>query len=460
MRTSLLITLVPILVLFAACAGKGAKCGDGVQDSGELCDDGNKVNGDGCSSVCRIEGWCGNAVCEEGEAHTCPTDCPICGNGQCDDTESVASCTVDCYCTNGTCDEGESTAICPQDCPAVAVCGDGFCELDESISTCLADCYCTNGTCDPGETETTCPQDCGANPCGDGTCTPAESLTSCPADCYCTNGTCDSGENATICPQDCTTPPTCGNGQLDGQEPCDGNNLGGRTCLSQGFDGGTLTCNTNCTLNTAGCTSSTGCTIVPQSGCPNGQKCTVDTASANRCNTAGVLGDGEPCGVDADCAAGLGCAALPGTSGGICRRFCRGSYYDTSDCNDGPGSVCFYSVADGFGVTLSGLFQCTVHCDLVTGSGCGAGMTCTLLLLDRDGDQYKETDSTECFSNSDPYIFCGGSSPCPTGSMCYEGSCYRWCSSANTAVCTSMGLLCNSFDPQLFIGAVEYGLCL
>jgi len=416
MRTSRLLIILPLLLLLAACAGKGAKCGDGVQDSDEQCDDGNRVNGDGCSSICRYEGWCGNRICEVGEAHTCPTDCPICGNGQCDANESVASCTVDCY--------------------------------------------CTNGTCDPGETETTCPQDCGANPCGDGVCAASESLSSCPTDCYCTNGTCDTGENATICPQDCTTPPTCGNGALDTGEACDGNNLGGKTCATQGFTGGTLSCNANCTLNTAGCTSSTGCTIVPQSGCQGGQKCTVDTASANRCITAGILGDGEICTADAECAAGLGCASLQGTTVGICRRFCRGTSFDTTDCNDGAGSVCYYSVADMNSVTIAGLFQCTVHCDLVTGSGCGAGMTCNLLLLDRDGDNYKETDSTECISTSNPANYCSGYSPCPNGYMCFEGSCYRWCSSLNTTVCTSIGMQCNSFDPPLYIGAVQYGLCL
>ncbi len=39
---------------------------------------------------------------------------------------------------------------------------------------------------------------------------------------------------------------TCGNDEIEGTETCDGTDLGGETCASQGFDGGTLSCNANC----------------------------------------------------------------------------------------------------------------------------------------------------------------------------------------------------------------------
>jgi hypothetical protein len=47
----------------------------------------------------------------------------------------------------------------------------------------------------------------------------------------------------------------CGNGNIDSGEECDGSNLGGQTCASRGYAGGTLTCNSNCTFNTSQCTS-------------------------------------------------------------------------------------------------------------------------------------------------------------------------------------------------------------
>ena len=45
----------------------------------------------------------------------------------------------------------------------------------------------------------------------------------------------------------------CGNGVIDQGEECDGANLAGQTCLTRGFSSGTLTCNSNCTINTSQC---------------------------------------------------------------------------------------------------------------------------------------------------------------------------------------------------------------
>ncbi len=57
----------------------------------------------------------------------------------------------------------------------------------------------------------------------------------------------------------CMTAPTCGNGSLDPGEGCDGASLGGKTCQTEGFDSGTLSCNADCTLNTSQCQSDPGC---------------------------------------------------------------------------------------------------------------------------------------------------------------------------------------------------------
>lgn len=47
---------------------------------------------------------------------------------------------------------------------------------------------------------------------------------------------------------------TCGNGVTDGSDVCDGDDLGGQTCQSLGFDSGTLSCENNCrALDTSGC---------------------------------------------------------------------------------------------------------------------------------------------------------------------------------------------------------------
>lgn len=51
----------------------------------------------------------------------------------------------------------------------------------------------------------------------------------------------------------CAPPPSCGNGQIDPGEQCDGSNLNGQTCVTLGHDGGTLSC-TSCAFNEAACT--------------------------------------------------------------------------------------------------------------------------------------------------------------------------------------------------------------
>ena len=45
----------------------------------------------------------------------------------------------------------------------------------------------------------------------------------------------------------------CGDGIIEAGEQCDGANLGAASCASNGFSGGTLSCNSNCTINTSSC---------------------------------------------------------------------------------------------------------------------------------------------------------------------------------------------------------------
>ena len=48
--------------------------------------------------------------------------------------------------------------------------------------------------------------------------------------------------------------PFCGNGKLESViEPCDGALMGAASCKGEGFDGGTLGCKADCTLDTSGC---------------------------------------------------------------------------------------------------------------------------------------------------------------------------------------------------------------
>ena len=52
----------------------------------------------------------------------------------------------------------------------------------------------------------------------------------------------------------CGGPPgSCGNGNRQGQEQCDTNDLNGATCESLGFLSGTLTCAAQCGFDVSGC---------------------------------------------------------------------------------------------------------------------------------------------------------------------------------------------------------------
>lgn len=55
-----------------------------------------------------------------------------------------------------------------------------------------------------------------------------------------------------------TASPVCGNGVIESGEQCDGADLGGQSCMTRGFFGGSLSCNSNCTFNTSSCTSGGG----------------------------------------------------------------------------------------------------------------------------------------------------------------------------------------------------------
>lgn len=55
-----------------------------------------------------------------------------------------------------------------------------------------------------------------------------------------------------------TTTPVCGNNLREAPEVCDGTDLAGQTCVSQGFGGGTLSCNAGCSAFVT-----TACTVAP-----------------------------------------------------------------------------------------------------------------------------------------------------------------------------------------------------
>ncbi|MGY4884829.1 MAG: DUF4215 domain-containing protein [Nanobdellota archaeon] len=134
----------------------------------------------------------------------------------------------------------------------IAEISDGSDSLKSDALEVLENTGCWDGICGDGENCNNCPDDC-KSCCGNGICDSNECIT-CPGDCSdceipCGNGICESelGENCNNC-ADCPLcpPENCGNGNIDSGEVCDGANLGGETCISQGYGGGDLKCAWNC----------------------------------------------------------------------------------------------------------------------------------------------------------------------------------------------------------------------
>jgi hypothetical protein len=208
-------------------------------------------------------------------------------------------------------DEGFTTfsSFTTQPTTTMTTLGDG----DGDAETSSSDNGDGDGDTNPGDGDgDTDPSD-GGDVCGDGVVGPTESCDGSEL----AGETCMSQgfEGGTLgCSVDCNdfdvagcTSSSCGNGVIDMSELCDGPQLNGQTCASVGFAGGELACNPNClSFNVSGC---------------------VEAACGN-----GVIEQGETC--DGNNLNGQSCASQ-GYAGGslVCNGSCTG--YEITGCNDG-----------------------------------------------------------------------------------------------------------------------------
>ncbi|HEY0840561.1 MAG TPA: DUF4215 domain-containing protein [Vulgatibacter sp.] len=254
----------------------GSPCGDGHVDPWEECDDGeanSDVTPDACRTDCRTA-WCGDGVvdddedCDDGDGNSdtapgaCRTSCRAadCGDGVVDPDEA---------CDDGADNSDARPDACRSDCRA-AWCGDGVVDEDER---------CDHGDANSDTQANACRTSCEPATCGDGVldsfefCDDGDANSdtepnACRTDCrraWCGDGvvdqdeSCDDGEgNDDTEPGACRTNCTrgfCGDGILNDGEECDGTDLGGATCVTQGFSlGGVLSCRSaRCTLDTSRC---------------------------------------------------------------------------------------------------------------------------------------------------------------------------------------------------------------
>ena len=214
----------------------------------------------------------------------------------------------------------------------------------------------------------------------------------------------------------CTSPAVCGDGVIEGNEACDGDNLGGETCESQGFEGGTLLCATDCSgFDTSGCTG-------------------VEA----ECGNDIIEGD-EAC--DGSDLAGETCESM-GYDGGtlLCMADCSGFY--TGDCTSLPqcgnntveeGEVC--DGTDLGGQTCVGLgfdggdLSCRADCSGFDTSKCTSSAVCG----DNTAEGGEVCDGTDLKGET-----CEG--------LGYDGgtlSCRGDCTGFDTSLCTSSAVCGN-----------------
>jgi cysteine-rich repeat protein len=198
---------------FVTTACTNSMCGNGAVNTGEDCD-GAMLGGHTCSTY----GFASGTLTCRADCTANTSACTNCGNAMIDGAEQCDGANLNSQ-TCATQGFSAGTLSCSTGCTfvttacTVAACGNGVVDAGE--------------TCDDHNT--------GA---GDG----------CSATC-----TIEAGFTCTGAPSNCTA--TCGDNMIHGTEVCDGTNLNGQTCLTQGFaSGGTLTC-TACHFVTTACSA-------------------------------------------------------------------------------------------------------------------------------------------------------------------------------------------------------------
>ena len=232
--TRYVLAVLLILVVSPACSDDEEApvldpqeiCGNGVIEGDQVCDD-QDLGGMSCEDLGYASGTLGcMSNCRAYDVSQCGTP-ESCGTGQIDDNEICdgedlggASCEDLGY--------GPGELACESNCLAF------------DISGCSTSDSCGSGQIDDGEV---CDgEDLGGASCEDLGYGAGE--LACESNClaFDTSG--------------CGASDTCGSGQIDDGEVCDGQNLGGASCEDFGFTGGDLECLEDCSgFDTAACTT-------------------------------------------------------------------------------------------------------------------------------------------------------------------------------------------------------------
>lgn len=227
----------------------------------------------------------------------------------------------------------------------------------------------------------------------------------------------------------------CGDGKIAGSEVCDGTDLGGRTCTTEGFSAGKLACSSSCAVDTSGCCND-GCVNVGDTSC-EGNVLMECAEAANGCRTW-IKGD--------DCAAtGKTCDSSSGTA--VCKSTSCQDACTTSGKTQCNGTAIEFCTAGPDGCKLwakasdcadksqscddsSGTAQCSGSCV----DACKAGeLKCSGNVLQEcaaTGGCLGWVTKTDCSAS-------GGVCSTASGTAACDSSCPAKCSKENLQICTN-----------------------
>ncbi len=223
---------------------------------------------------------------------------------------------------------------------------------------------------------------------------------------------------------------------------------GGQISINDGKrpDSGSTTMNGD--KGTDGGSVITGCTLVPQAGCPSGKACDVADLATGSTTCRDVVSpgtEGDTCTTAKECEPGYTCIGSASTA--ACVRFCK----DHSQCV-APGGVCTENIDT--------ITYCTANCDPLTSAGCPGDWGCH---FEYDGGLARY------YTNCVPSGPGGQGAACITDHDCQQNfscvnvdgqtACLKNCNdSANSG--GGGGTSCNGLTPPATLGAVQYGVCL
>ncbi|MEM6990606.1 MAG: hypothetical protein AAF721_08920 [Myxococcota bacterium] len=138
--------------------------------------------------------------------------------------------------------------------------------------------------------------------------------------------------------------PQCGDGVAEGEEACDGADLGDATCLSEGFAGGALQCGSDCTLDT------TNCDLCGNGAIDTGEECDGENlGGVSTCADVGLGEDDEPLACSRECVLDYGSCSSCGNgivmppeaceAGDLAGETCQSQGFDAGQLACGRGCI-------------------------------------------------------------------------------------------------------------------------